>query len=272
MSELIETALSEILAGSSIIRELAATYDDVHTLWGGVILTIKGNGHSERRLWTPGAIDPKITLGFVTPEEIRELTELLVQQKVWEQPPIDRTPTPDEAMASLTIRIADVQMVCKEWLRDGRRLQAVKNLMSRLVVSEYQARGTVDNETNIETFRNALWPVLTRYGKIPVPSEQEIASENYTVTAPDGVGVQVRHSQGNSDPYDSVVANATLTGINLVEPQSGATVQCSFYLQYLAWSAPELEIRLSGPPSIVRTVKKALEPALEQCDFHPRAN
>ena len=265
----IEAALSQIFAGDRTADDFAVTYRDLHPLWGGVIVSVDGSGVCERRRWDRGAKTPAVTPGLVTLEQLRELIRLLLDLKIWEQDTPERAPAPDEVRAVLTVRVGDLVAECWEWfqeLKQRNRLSVVRATMSALVQTEYEARCSVNREADIEIFRQALAPVLASYGVSGSPSKQE-STEEYVVGSPAGAHIRVDTLHGNDDPYNATVAIVTLESGNLVHRQSGAPVHILVRLEYLAWSATQLELRLVGPPSEVETLQKALAPALQRCAF-----
>jgi hypothetical protein len=266
----IEAALSQILAGGRTADDFAVTYQDLHPFWGGMIVSIYGSGVCERRRWDRGAKTPAVTPGLVTLEQVRELIRLLLDLKIWEQDTPERAPAPDEVRAVLTVHVGDLVAGCWEWfqeLKQRNRLNVVRATMSALVQTEHEERGSVNREADIEIFRQALAPVLASYGVSGSPSKQESAEEEYVVGSAAGAHIRVDTLHGNDDPYNATVAIVTLESGNLVHRQSGAPVHILVRLEYLAWSATQLELRLVGPPSEVEILRKALAPALQRCAF-----
>jgi len=266
----LQAALSRILAGGRSADDVTVTYDDSHLLWGGIVISIDGSGACERRRWDRGAKTPAVTPGSVNPAQFRELLQLLSDLNVWEQQTPDRAPAPDEVRAAVTVRVGDLTGGCWEWyqeLEQRGRLSVIRAKMSALVQTEFEQRGTVNREADIEMFRQALAPVFATYGVSGSPTERERVDESYVLGAATGAHVGVSTLRGNSDPYNATVAIVTLESRNFVDPQSSAPVEILVELEYLAWSASVLRYRLVGPPSDVENLRNALAPALARCDF-----
>jgi hypothetical protein len=266
----VEAALSEILAGDRTADDLTITYQDLHPFWGGIVLTMNGTGVCERRQWDRGATAPAVTPGLVTPAQLRDLLRLLLNLKIWEQQTPERAPAPDEVRAALTVQVGELTAGCWEWfqeLKQRNRLSVIRAEMSALVQTVYERRASVNREAGIELFRRALAPVLASYGVSGSPSERERAEENYVLGDPASAHVEVSARHVNGDPYEATVAVETLKSAGLVHRRSGAPVEISVRLEYLAWSSAQLELRLVGPPSEVEILRDALAPALRQCEF-----
>ncbi len=77
----IETILVEIAEGKRDLAKLRVEYSDIHQLWGGLQLAINGNGTVEQKAVQIKSGVPR----RVSPDEIRKLARLLVDEKAWQQ-------------------------------------------------------------------------------------------------------------------------------------------------------------------------------------------
>ena len=97
--------LTTILATSTVPADLAITYDDMHGLWGGTTITVRGDGSVEHQTKTRGAPAAQLSHTIIDHHMLLDLIRLLVQLDAWEQRVPDRPPVPDESRASLTISV-----------------------------------------------------------------------------------------------------------------------------------------------------------------------
>jgi hypothetical protein len=97
--------LTTILATSVVPADLAITYDDMHGLWGGTTITIRGDGSVERHTKARGAVAAQVSHVSIDQQMLLDLVRLLVQLEAWEQRVPDRPPVPDESCTSLTISL-----------------------------------------------------------------------------------------------------------------------------------------------------------------------
>src|ERR1700693_5232590 len=77
----IREALLEITAAKLNPTPLSITYDDMHGLWGGLTLTIRGDGNVEQKAVKEKAGTPTV----VSRDSILKLVRLLLKEKAWEQ-------------------------------------------------------------------------------------------------------------------------------------------------------------------------------------------
>ncbi|MGO9262669.1 MAG: hypothetical protein ACLQU1_41275 [Bryobacteraceae bacterium] len=127
----VKSVLERIEAGRLDLTPLAVSYDDLHPLWGGLVLTIHGSGKVEQKAvrQTPG--QPRL----VTREDLLKLVRLLLSEQVWNQRVPERTPVPDESRVRLTIRYGSDQSVIWEWyddLKANQRMVQIRDLMQRI--------------------------------------------------------------------------------------------------------------------------------------------
>ena len=127
----IREALSEITAGKLNLTPLSITYDDMHGLWGGLTLTIRGDGNVEQEAVMEKAGTPVV----VSRDSILELARLLLKEKAWEQREPQRAPKPDESTARLVIQYGKQRSEIWEWYNDldkNQRLGKVRDLMKTI--------------------------------------------------------------------------------------------------------------------------------------------
>jgi hypothetical protein len=127
----VKSLLEQIEAGRLDLRPLAVSYDDLHPLHGGLVLTIRGTGKAEpRAVWqTPGRTK------LVPREGLLKLVHLLLREQAWEQRVPERPAVPDESTARLTIRYRNDQTVIWEWYNDleaNQRIIKIRDLMQRI--------------------------------------------------------------------------------------------------------------------------------------------
>jgi hypothetical protein len=100
-----EEALKGIVATHSVPADLTVTYDDMHGLWGGTTVTVRGDGSVERRTRALGAPEAEVTRKQVGGHELVDFVRLLVELEAWEQRTADEQPVADESRARLTISV-----------------------------------------------------------------------------------------------------------------------------------------------------------------------
>jgi hypothetical protein len=127
----VKSVLERIDAGRLDLTPLAVSYDDLHPLWGGLVLTIHGTGKVDQKAarQTPG--QPKM----VTREDLLKLVRLLLSEQAWSQRVPERTPLPDESRVRLTIRYGNDQTVIWEWYNDleaNQRIVRIRDSMQRV--------------------------------------------------------------------------------------------------------------------------------------------
>ena len=127
----IREALSEITARKLNPTPLSITYDDMHGLWGGLTLTIRGNGNVEQKAVKEEVGRP----GLVSRDSILKLVRLLLKEKAWEQREPQRAPKPDESKAQLVIQYGKQRSEIWEWYNDldkNQRLGKIRELMKTI--------------------------------------------------------------------------------------------------------------------------------------------
>lgn len=106
-------------------------YDDLHNLWGGLRLMIRGTGQVEQTAVREQAGDPQ----NVSHEDLLKLAVLLLQHGAWEQRVPERAPIPDESRTSLTIRYGQASVMIWERhndLKHNRRVGEIGDFMKRI--------------------------------------------------------------------------------------------------------------------------------------------
>jgi hypothetical protein len=137
----VRKALEDITSGRGDPQPLAVTYDDLHALWGGLRLTIRGTGQVEQKAVREKAGEPRT----VSREEIVKLAALLVRHAAWEQRVPERTALPDESRTSLTITYGQNSVTIWEWYNDletNRRIGDIGSFMKGIAWSK-SGRGSI---------------------------------------------------------------------------------------------------------------------------------
>jgi len=130
-----KNALAAILAAGAVPAALAITYDDMHGLWGGVTITIRGDGRVERQSRALGEPTTQVYRTAVDHQLLLDLLRLLVQLDAWEQHIPDRPPLPDESRAVLTISVGGRASRVWERFNDlaaNNRLVQIKSWLEQL--------------------------------------------------------------------------------------------------------------------------------------------
>jgi hypothetical protein len=100
-----EKELKAIAAANSVPADLTVTYDDMHGLWGGTTITVRGDGNVERRTRRLGAPEAEVARKRVGGRELVELVRLLAELEAWDQRTSDEPPVAGESRAHLTITL-----------------------------------------------------------------------------------------------------------------------------------------------------------------------
>ena len=100
-----QDTLAAILAVGAVPAALTITYDEMHALWGGITLTVHGDGHVERHSRALGEPATQVYHTAVERQRLLDLLRVLVQLNAWEQHMPERPPLPDESRAVLTISV-----------------------------------------------------------------------------------------------------------------------------------------------------------------------
>ena len=97
--------LKRISDTRNVPADLAITYDDMHGLWGGTTITIRGDGHMERRTQQIGVVEVDVTQTQIDKPALLELIDLLISLAAWDQVTPDDMLIPDESRANLAISV-----------------------------------------------------------------------------------------------------------------------------------------------------------------------
>jgi hypothetical protein len=127
----LRTLLEGIATGALDLTPLSVSYDNMHPLWGGLVLTIHGNGQVEQK----AVRHVSGQAVAVAREEVLELVRLLIRHEAWIQLVAERTLVPDESRALLTIRYGDEQTTIWERYHDlnaNRRIVQIRDLMHQI--------------------------------------------------------------------------------------------------------------------------------------------
>ena len=129
-----EEELKGIVAAESVPADLTVTYDDMHGLWGGTTITVRGDGSVERRTRALGAPEAEVTLKRVGGRELVEIVRLLVELEAWEQRTADEQPVAGESRARLSIsvgrRVSCMWERVREMLENDRLLRVKNHLIA----------------------------------------------------------------------------------------------------------------------------------------------
>jgi hypothetical protein len=111
------------LAASSRVApdDLVVSYNDRHALWGGVVITIKGNGDWEKSCQPRGGAASPPALhgsGQLDRHRLGTLLKLLVDLRVWQQIAVDHPPVPDESRAHLKVSRGSEKVGFWEWYNE----------------------------------------------------------------------------------------------------------------------------------------------------------
>ena len=132
----VEDALRTISKNRKVRPDLSITYDDMHGLWGGTTIIIRGSGISESRERARGDAKPQIFETALPEDKLLELVQLLIELRAWEQDTPERQAVPDESKASLTITVGERTSNMWEWFNDmpkNDRLIKIKTKMGETV-------------------------------------------------------------------------------------------------------------------------------------------
>lgn len=110
----VEEGLRLILEDGLDAATLRITYSDIHPLFGGQELSVRGTGSVETKFVRQKAA-PSHRLPGV---QVRDLVKLLLQIEAWRQLTPDRQLRPDESRARLTIEVGSNTSEIWEWYND----------------------------------------------------------------------------------------------------------------------------------------------------------
>lgn len=131
----LQSALTGIKTSGAVPTSLEVVYDDMHPLWGGMTVSVKGDGKVHMETRQRGQPAPTTTESTATAAKVMDLVKLLVNVEAWNQKTPDRTPVPDESRATLTVKVDAVQGGFWEWYNDlesNKRLSKVRDAMTEM--------------------------------------------------------------------------------------------------------------------------------------------
>ena len=128
-----EKELKGIVAANSVPADLTVTYDDMHGLWGGTTITVRGDGSVERRTRALGAPEAEVTGKQVGAPELVDFVRLLVELEAWVQRTEDVPPVADESRARLTISVGGSRSSLWERVREMPANDRLLPIKSRLM-------------------------------------------------------------------------------------------------------------------------------------------
>jgi hypothetical protein len=117
--------------GGTDWNRFSVTYDDLHGLFGGLTLTIHGNGKVEQQSVRVVAREPRNASNV----DLQKLVDLLLNQKAWEQRVAERPPRPDEGKVRLIINYREDSMTIWEWYNDllrNNRILRIRDFMQAI--------------------------------------------------------------------------------------------------------------------------------------------
>ncbi len=123
------------LNGNEMPKDLSISYDDMHGLWGGTSIIIRGDGKGERRERARGNAEPEVFETNVSQQQLLELIRLLLKNEAWKQKTPEREPVPDESRATLTVSVGGQTSSVWEWFNEmnkNDRLIQIKTKMTEI--------------------------------------------------------------------------------------------------------------------------------------------
>lgn len=131
----VKVALLEFLEGKRPAEELEITYSDLHGLYGGLKLTIRGTGDVEQKAVRRTAPE----MHRLTAEQVRQLVELLVEKEAWKQETPEAVAVPDESRATLSITVGTAKSSIWERFNDlksNKRMIEIRDRMQKFAWRE----------------------------------------------------------------------------------------------------------------------------------------
>jgi len=131
---MMEAELRDLAEGRGDGR-LRVDYSDMHGLWGGVTITLTGEGEYEHTSRQPGG-PPATVRRRVAPESVRAVVRLLLETRAWEQRIPEWAPLPDESRATLAIACGGAESSTWERYNDlqaGEGIGRVRDALAKLL-------------------------------------------------------------------------------------------------------------------------------------------
>lgn len=132
----LESALKGLASTSQTVpASFEATYDDMHGLYGGLTICVRGDGTTRMESRKRGQGEPTVVQARATAAELGELVKLLVETEAWLQKTPERTPVPDESQANLRLSVEGASGGFWEWYNDmgaNARLSRVRDQMTTI--------------------------------------------------------------------------------------------------------------------------------------------
>ena len=132
----IEAALRWAAVSGQVPKDLMVVYDDVHPLYGGTTIEVRGNGTVRRSDRSRGQAKARVKTGKANREDLAKLIRELVDLEAWTQKTVERSAVPDESRAELKITIGDNTGGFWEWyneLERNKRLSRIRERLDHLV-------------------------------------------------------------------------------------------------------------------------------------------
>jgi hypothetical protein len=123
------------IAEGQATQNLSIVYNDMHGLWGGVTITLSTSGAYELLERARGQMVPDLVHRTITIDQVQAVIRLLLETRAWEQQLLQRTPIPDEVLATLTLKSGDAESTIWELynnLERNARLIRVRKLLLEL--------------------------------------------------------------------------------------------------------------------------------------------
>ncbi len=132
-----ENELKSIIATNIVPTDLTITYDDMHGLWGGTTITVRGDRTMQTRSRKTGAAEAEISRKHIDERELVNLIKLLIELRGWEQVTAEAQPVAGESRAWLTLNLNDGSTRVWERVNDmaaNSRLIRIKGFLEGLMI------------------------------------------------------------------------------------------------------------------------------------------
>jgi len=132
-----ENELESIIATNIVPADLTITYDDMHGLWGGTTITVRGDRTMQTRSRQTGAAEAEISRKQIDERELVNLVKLLIELRSWEQVTPEAQPVAGESRAWLTLSLNDRSTRVWERVNEmaaNNRLIRIKSFLEGLMI------------------------------------------------------------------------------------------------------------------------------------------